>query len=248
MKKNTNILGILLIGLSIALHLLHFAVFKDLHHILIFLLTDIAFIPLEVFFVSLVLDKFIEKREHRQLMKKVNMLIGLFYQEMGNQLLSVLALSDENMSIQDAIVDFEWDSEKYCQLRNNTKNYNYKIDIFAMNLEGINALIANQQQLITNLITNSALQEHELFTEVLMSIFHLSEELRQRPLNDLEEQDYNHLKVDIERVYRNLSFVWVDYMEFLQKEYPYLFLSAITNNPFDSRGRMDIEKSVLGIT
>lgn len=245
MKKNTLFLGLLLIGLSIILHVIHFAIFQDLHHIVIYLLADIAFIPLEVFFVSLVLDKLIEKREHLQVVKKINMLVGLFYQELGNDLLTAIAGADENLFCQNTKVDFQWDEKKYKELSSVINNHNHQINIQKIDLKEMDQLINRYQQMITNLITNPSLQEHELFTDVLMSVFHLSEELKQRPLWDLSDHDYNHLKVDIERVYRNLSVEWVEYLQYLQVEYPYLFLSAISNNPFDSRQRADIEQEVL---
>jgi 2-oxoglutarate ferredoxin oxidoreductase subunit alpha len=52
---------------------------------MIFLVADIAFVPLEVFFVSLVLEKLIERQEEEKVDKKINMLVGLFYQEFGNE-------------------------------------------------------------------------------------------------------------------------------------------------------------------
>ncbi|MGB3367380.1 MAG: hypothetical protein WBA54_07825 [Acidaminobacteraceae bacterium] len=60
--KNKGIIktGVLPIGLSVILHYIHFQIFKDLNHIMIFLLADIGFIPLEVFFVSVVLDKMLK--------------------------------------------------------------------------------------------------------------------------------------------------------------------------------------------
>ena len=42
--KKLITLGISLIGLSIILHGLHFAIFRDIHHLMIFLIADIAFI------------------------------------------------------------------------------------------------------------------------------------------------------------------------------------------------------------
>jgi hypothetical protein len=212
---------------------------------MIFLMADIAFIPLEVFFVSLVLDKLIEKREHQQVIKKINMLVGLFYQELGNELLSHIAAADIDLFCDNTKVNFQWDEEKYEDLSKVIKNHSHQIDIQKIDLVEMDQIISRYQQMITNLITNPALQEHELFTDVLMSVFHLQEELKQRPLDHLSEHDYNHLRVDIERVYRNLSIEWVEYLRYLQLEYPYLFLSAITNNPFDSRQRSEIEREVL---
>lgn len=47
------LLGISLIAASGILYLVHYRVFRDLHHIFIFMVGDIAFVPIEVFLVSL---------------------------------------------------------------------------------------------------------------------------------------------------------------------------------------------------
>lgn len=247
MKKNRFFLGFFLIGLSLMLHALHFFIFRDIHHIMIFLLADIAFVPLEVFFVSMVLDNMLEKRELQQTLKKINMIVGLFYQELGNKLLSIIVLGDAETNPKDINIDLNWEEEQYKLLESEFIHRSYVLDINKIDLEQIEDLIGNYQQLVTNIITNPVIHEHELFTDVIMSIFHLSEELKQRPLNRREEHDIHHIKADLERVYKNLSLNWVDYLRYLQTEYPYLFLSAITNNPFDIRERSVIEKEVLSI-
>ena len=50
--KETILIGSGLVILSILLHYLHVVIFKDVHHTMIFLFADIAFIPLEVFLTS----------------------------------------------------------------------------------------------------------------------------------------------------------------------------------------------------
>jgi hypothetical protein len=46
------ILGIFLILLSAILYLIHFAIFRDAHHIFLYLIGDIAFVPIEVLLVT----------------------------------------------------------------------------------------------------------------------------------------------------------------------------------------------------
>lgn len=245
MKKDKVFLGLFLIGLAVLLHALHFFIFRDIHHIMIFLIADIAFVPLEVFFVSMVLENMLEKRELEQTLKKINMIVGLFYQELGNKLLSTIVLGDVDANTKEVNVDFNWEEEQYKLLEKGFLNRSYELDINNVNLDEVDKLISNYQQLVTNIITNPVIHEHELFTDVIMSIFHLSEELKQRPIGSRNDHDIHHLKSDLERVYKNLSINWVDYLRYLQVEYPYLFLSAITNNPFDLRDRAVIEQAVL---
>ena len=105
--------------------------------------------------------------------------------------------------------------------------------------------LKENKSLIMELIVNPTLHEHESFSEVLMSMIHLYDELKQHGNKPLSADDRLHMKVDIERVYRHLSEEWVSYMNRLQVEYPYLFLSAIKSNPYDNRCKELIEKEAL---
>lgn len=239
MKKlrNTILLGLGLVGLSALLHAVHYAIFQDLHHILIYLLADIAFIPLEVFFVSVVLERIIEKRDERTITKKLNMLIGLFYQEVGNDLLTQFVHADLGLASNrlDAMIDFKWDAAKYKNLSACIKMHKYNVSMAHIDLNAMDSLMTMKKDMVVSLITNPTIHEHGAFSEVLMSLFHLADELKHRPLEALTREDIDHLKVDIDRVYRKLAEEWVTYMSHLQVDYPYLFLAAVKSNPFDRR-------------
>lgn len=235
--KQTILLGATLIGLSVILHAIHYAIFRDLHHIMLFLVADIAFIPLEVFFVSVVLERIIEKRDERSITKKLNMLIGLFYQEIGNDILTHLASADDGLRDDniDATINFNWDEYKYEKLSKCIMAHQYHVNMSKINLFELSEKLTLHKSLIVNLISNPTIHEHGPFSEVLMSLFHLADELKHRPIETLESSDLDHLKIDTERVYKSLSEEWVSYMSHLQVDYPYLFLTAVKNNPFDMR-------------
>lgn len=59
------LLGLFLIITSAFVYLLHYTIFRDVHHILIFLVGDIAFVPIEVLLVTLIIHRLLasEKRE-----------------------------------------------------------------------------------------------------------------------------------------------------------------------------------------
>ena len=232
MKKHTLFIALGLIGLSVALHFVHVLIFHDSHHMLMFLMGDIAFVPLEVFLVSLVIDRFIERREHQKQMSKSHMLVGLFYQELGSSLLKTIVSWDENPLSAGADVNARWGKEEYEKLKAELGSHEYKIGKNLVDFDSLYRQIDAKQQLITGLITNPVLGEHESFSYSLLSVFHLLEELNQRELSELSDEDISHLKIDIERVYRNLSLGWGEYMAYLQREYPFLFASAVRTNPF----------------
>ena len=57
---------------------------------------------------------------------------------------------------------------------------------------------------------------------------------------DLPETDYQHLSGDIKRAYILLISQWLNYMQHLQEDYPYLFSLAIRTNPFDPQAHAEV--------
>ena len=92
---------------------------------------------------------------------------------------------------------------------------------------------------------NPNLLEHDAFANLLLAVFHLTEELAQRrDLHHLTPGDREHLAGDIERAYVLLIAEWLDYMQHLQKNYPYLFSLARRTNPFDPEASVVINSMV----
>jgi len=94
------LLGLLLILLSVFFYSLHYVVFRDSHHIFIYLLGDIAFVFVEVLLVTLIIHHMLGEREKRAMLKKLNMVIGAFFSEVGTDLLNFFAGFDTNASAQ----------------------------------------------------------------------------------------------------------------------------------------------------
>jgi len=79
------ILGMILVSLSVLLYLFHYIIFKDMHHIFIYLVGDIAFVPIEVFLVTVIIHRLLNEREKKTLLTKLNMVIGAFFSEVGTK-------------------------------------------------------------------------------------------------------------------------------------------------------------------
>jgi nitrate reductase gamma subunit len=65
--KHLIVLGLLLVLLSAVSYLAHYAIFGDAHHIFIYLVGDIAFVPIEVLLVTLIIHRLLESREKRSI-------------------------------------------------------------------------------------------------------------------------------------------------------------------------------------
>jgi hypothetical protein len=62
-------LAALLIFLSAILYLVHYAIFRDAHHIFLYLLGDIAFVPIEILLVTVIIHQVLSAREKRARME-----------------------------------------------------------------------------------------------------------------------------------------------------------------------------------
>lgn len=229
-------MGFLLIIMSISFYLLEYFLFRDLHHIFVFLIEDIAFLFIEVLLVTLIIHKVLDNKEKKDRLEKLNMVIGTFYSEIGTELLNIIVNMDEKIIRSQSkfnIVDHSSEKEfkNMCiVLKKHKSEFNYK----EIDWEKLKSLLEDKKDFLLRLLENNNLLEHESFTDLLWAVFHLTEELKYRDnLANLPEEDYKHLTGDMNRVYGELKNQWISYIEHLRKSYPYLFSLAWRINPFD---------------
>jgi hypothetical protein len=229
-------LGVVLVVATVALYGLHYVIFRDLHHIFIYLLGDFAFVPLQILIVTLIIEEFLRHRDKRVRLEKLNMVIGAFFSEIGTGLLTYVSAADPNLDKvrRDLVVRPSWTDKDFCDLSARLKRYEYGVDIARIDLEHLRGMLTDDRDFMVRLLENPTLLEHETFTQLLRAVFHVTEELEARPGFDaLPETDLAHLANDVKRAYGYLVAEWVDYMRYLKANYPYLFSLAMRTNPFD---------------
>lgn len=237
-------LGIGLILTSVLLYAAHYVIFHDLHHILIYLVGDIAFLPVEVLFVTLIIHRVLSEREKRIRLEKMNMVIGAFYSEMGTHLLEYLSDFDPQLPEikEDLIITDEWTDKEFERVEAELRTHDYSVDIKAIDLKYLSRILVDNRRVLLQFLTNPNLLEHESFTELLRSVAHFTEELAARKrLSNLPDSDYEHLHGDVERVYTLLVNEWLSYMHYLKDNYPYFFSLAMRTNPFDQAASPIVE-------
>lgn len=227
---------ITLIVLSIILYYIHFLIFHDTHHIYIYLLGDIAFIPVQVLLVTLIIENLLNYREKKSKMAKLEMVIGTFFSDTGTQLAERFFRLDpdaEGIRSQLVIKD-DWTNEKFASAVDVLQKHKYELQIDKADLLELRTYLLDKRKFLMRLLENPNLLEHDDFTDMLWSIFHLTEELiHRKELKDLPESDVKHLLGDMKRAYRAVIFEWIAYMKYLKAEYPYLFSLAMRTNPFN---------------
>jgi len=88
-----------LIACSALIYFIHYLLFGDAHHIWIYLVGDIAFVPVEVLLVTLILHRLLSYREKKSMLQKMNMVIGTFFSEAGLSLIKQLCGLDSNSGL-----------------------------------------------------------------------------------------------------------------------------------------------------
>ncbi|MBN2026936.1 MAG: hypothetical protein JW854_09285 [Actinobacteria bacterium] len=200
------------------------------------MLGDIAFLPVEVLLVTLIVHRVLDMREKRNRMEKLNMVIGAFFSEMGMQLLHSLAEFDATCQrIKECLqADAGWSSEDFRDAAGRIAEYECSIGRDDVQLEDMREFLLSKRDFLLTLLENPTLLEHETFTDLLWAVFHLTEELKYRyAIADLPDADHEHLCGDIARSYKLLLREWLVYLEHLRTNYPYLFSLAIRMNPLD---------------
>lgn len=229
-------LTVLLVMLSAGLYTLQVTVFHRLDDTFFYMLQDLAFVPIQVLLVTLILSDLMARREKRQLLKKMNMVIGAFFSEVGSALLKQLAAHDRRLPEirQDLLLAVGWDKARFHTAREALRKAGQAIDSREVDLGCLKTFLMERRPFLMGLLENQNLLEHETFTDLLWATTHLTEELAFRPsLTGLPEADLNHLSGDIRRVYGLLAIEWLEYVEHLSIAYPYIYSLTIRTNPFD---------------
>jgi hypothetical protein len=243
-------IAILLILSTVILYLIQFYIFHEPKTELFYFGIDLAFLPIEVLLVVLVIETAISRREKIVLLEKLNMVIGVFFSDVGTELLGEISKFDsKSKSINETlIINANWTDLDFQKAKENITKRKYHLEIHVNDpnsiilLEETKKYLMSKRRFLLALLENPNLLEHETFTELLRAVFHLTEELEKRKdIKQLPKADYDHLKLDTERAYNLLIYQWVEYMEHLMNNYPYLFSMAMRTNPFDPNATVEIQ-------
>jgi len=242
MKKHINwmlSISLILIIASALTYTIHYFIFRDLHHIFIYMIGDFGFLFLDVLLVILLIERLLSRREKRSIMNKLNMVIGTFLSEVGLELLrkfSNFVINSQNLERQ---LEFspDWEKKDFKKAMVTVQNFPYEIKIDKSSLLEIREFLLSKRPFLMRLLENPNLLEHERFTDLLWAVFHLTEELvfRGELLEDLPDTDYEHLNIDLRRAYSKLTIEWLSYTAHLKENYPFLYSLAARVNPMNPK-------------
>lgn len=229
--------GLGLVAVSLVLYGIHFLVFRNAQHIFLWSFTSLAFLPISVLFVTLIINRLLTDRARRARLQKMNMVIGAFFSEVGNDLLALVTPWDDELDRVRLLlaVGANWQERDFRLASRKLAQHRHDVNADRMDLDAAKAFLGSRRTFLLRLLENPNLLEHEAFTALLRAVLHLAEELDYRDtLDGLPDADRAHLAGDVRRAYALLVRQWLDYLGFIRKAYPYLFSLAVRTNPFDT--------------
>lgn len=234
---------VILVAVAVLLNVLHYMLFRDLRHILLWSFTSLAFLPISALVVTLLIDRLLAARDRALRLDKLNMLIGVFFSNVGNQLLARFFAWDKDAPY---LRNQFGSSEPWGRLRERDvlallSKHGFSVSVDRRQLVELKAFLCPRIDSLMRLIENPNLLEHANFTQLLRAVFHLAEELSYRErLDAAPEADICHLAGDVERVYKLIAREWALYMIFLRGSFPFLFSLAVRTNPFDRNAEVTV--------
>lgn len=181
-------------------------------------------------------ERFIMRRDQKMRLQKLNMVIGLFFSEAGTKLLNLCTRADSAINeLEDTFrVTIDWRDGDFDQARRQLLGRAFTVNSHQIGLPALREYLSQHGGIVVRLLESPYILEHELFTDLLIAILHLKEELELRPdLVSLPAEDLQHLAGDVNRVYGLLARQWLDYMAEVKVHYPFLFSLAVRTNPFN---------------
>ena len=241
--RHKILLAVLLLLPSAAAYALHWAIFRNAHDIVFYLLMDVDFLFVQAVMATLVFDQLLNARERQANRRKLNVAVGVFFSHVGTPLLRLLSAFDGRG--EDARkhlrVDGAWTEAHFAKMQTVLRGHEPAIEAGRGDLALLKITLERQRDFLLRLLENPNLLEHETLTEMLWSVFHLADELAHRPsVANLPDADRTHLENDIKRAYDWLVREWLRHMQHLKATYPYLFSLAVRTNPFDPDAKVEV--------
>lgn len=236
--------SVILILLSVLSYSLQIHLFHHETDTYFYFFQDLSFVPIQVLIVTFVIDRLLKRQQRISLLKRVYVAIGIFYNELGNELLKhffELTINKDDLKNRLEITA-NWKTSEFDKVEKWINTNPVVINITKESVEALKLFLDSKRLFILNLLENSNLSEHDTFTDTLLGVCHLSDELALRKdLNDIPAADLAHLSIDIKRAYHGIIKEWILYIAHIKKEYPFLFSLALRSNPFNEKSSIVIE-------
>ena len=241
--KWSIIFGVSLLTASGFLYLTHFLIFGEFRRMAFAGMGRFAFVPIQGLIMTLIIAELLMMFTRRARMQKMNMVIGVFFSELGTKLLRKLYFIDpDGAKLREVFEHADDLSGQQVQIiLRQLEDYPYKCEVGKAELEDLKEFLVGERDFMVRLLENPNLLENERFTALLWASFHLTEELDAREdLEQVPDSDLQHLEGDVTRVYGHLYREWLWYMKHLHDNYPFLFSFAMRTSPIEQDAQVEV--------
>lgn len=223
-NKLTIALGLLALS---GLMLLGFWLYTgELTYISKYFYIHLAFLPIHALVLGLILDELIQLREKMERRKRLNMFLGIFFRQMGiDIMLNLLNLVENRDELEDRLlVDKSWTARRFARARRELAGLKLQVSPNARMLASLMEILASREDEIIAMTRNPLMLEFGSLHHCLLTLFHLIEESHFRgPVEKLRPEVLKHLAQDAGKSLTNLAGLWLAYLEHLKDEHPVLF-------------------------
>lgn len=224
------LIALSLMTLSALLALVHYLIFDDSHHISSYFLLHLAFLPMHALVLGLVLDELISYREKQARKKRLHMFLGIFFRQMGLDILlqlTILLVNHDELE-EMMVVDKDWKHRQFKRAQAAVEAFKPSMRADRVELGRLQDLLRDKENDILAMTRNPVLLEFELLYGTLLSLFHMIEEMHFRgSLDQLPLGEVQHLARDAGKTLVLMVRLWLNYLEFLKSEHPVLFTHQV---------------------
>ncbi len=226
MRRTVSILLII----SFMIYGLQIIIFHDPETTAFYIFQDMAFMPFTIAIATIVVGEVMDAREKRERMEKTRMLTSNFFTEMGVSLMRVLiSAADYGEGVQKVFGEnMVHDDQSLLQAKDVLHRCKVHVSLTKEVYEAAKKIIMERRTTLLVISSNPLLLDHEDFTEMLWSIFHLIDEFQLRNnFNELTEEDRHHLENDFSNLLKGLLVCWTSNMLFVKETYPNFYNTAM---------------------
>ena len=131
-------------------YFVHYLIFRDIRHIFIYMIGDLAFLPVEVLLVVIILERVLAHREKQAKLKKLNMVVGTFFIEVGNYLFAdLLKHFDNQLDISRHLnINENWTKKEFRKAVKFARHLEIDLDCRKMDLGQIKSFLGRTRDFI----------------------------------------------------------------------------------------------------
>jgi len=148
------ILGVSLVVASAMLYIAQIMIFHSTRDTFFYLLQDIAFIPIQVLLVTLILNQLLNIRERQSMLNKMNMVIGTFFSEVGSLLLKSFAAFDGHAGALGAGLQVQgtWSDQQCAAAIKQIRGFDYDVRHTNSDLSELKSLLMGKRDFLLRLL------------------------------------------------------------------------------------------------